>query len=109
MTCHFHVGQKVVCVDDVVWFKDGGVTNVKSGLEKGRIYTVSNIYPIPTLYYRGEIGGFVAELVETTAPGEWKTFLGYSVKRFRPVAERKTDISVFKAMLNYKPKLVVMS
>ena len=83
----FYVGQKVVCVDDRPFFSEG----VPVPLVLGRIYTVA---------------GFDNHdcLVLVEQPGRnfagWRSDLGYQKSRFRPVVERKTDISIFKAMLN---------
>jgi len=84
MTCNFRVGQKVVCVDPV------------DDLKCGEIYTITVIGV-----------GLDDDLV-----GVDRSFLRgaqfYSY-RFRPLVTRKTDIGQFKAMLNYQPKVVVLS
>lgn len=81
----FRVGQRVVCVDD----KD-------SELVLGRVYTIVNI-----LYHRcrwrGRTGDWAAvQLHEARAEFP---FFGFCSERFKPIEERKTDISVFTAML----------
>lgn len=86
----FRVGQKVVCVDDAPslgreWF----------GYEpkEGAVYTIAG-------FSHGRYGDYqVLVLVELNHP--W----GYRASRFRPVAERKTDISIFTAMLKEAPAL----
>lgn len=85
--CNFRVGQKVVCVDDRHCFGD---------LVKGGVYTVANVsvdikYSLAGTFCTG------IELVETKPDGP---FLDFAASRFLPVVERKTDISVFRAMLN---------
>lgn len=72
----FHVGQQVVCVDD-----DGTLL-----LMKGRVYTIVDIFQSLGDTYLA-LGGVVTE-----TGGR-----GWYPSRFRPV--RKTDISIFTAML----------
>jgi hypothetical protein len=78
----FRVGQKVVCVD---------IRPTQSGLKipltKGEIYTISAMDTTPD-----EFGGLAFYLAEN----DWSVFYHW---RFRPIVERKTDISIFKAML----------
>lgn len=89
----FRVGQKVVCVDDrsgeffVAWLNDS--------LVRGRIYEVCRI--------RERVGDY-ATVLELTGVNEGKSCNGWLASRFRPVVERKTDISVFTMML--KPSKV---
>jgi len=82
---NFRVGQKVVCIND---------TNAPS-LEQGRVYTVTAVLDVllGTRLGTWEAGLVVAET--STVDGS----IGFAVSRFRPVAERKTDISLFRAML----------
>lgn len=81
----WHVGMKVVCVDD----SDGLVRKNAARLKLGQIYTISRIegraFP--------EVAVQVAELNYN-----WYEFVRAS--RFRPVQPRKTDISIFTAMLH---------
>jgi len=93
----FRVGQKVVCVNSEK-FRNMDL-NLSGGLfpKKGMIYTVRGF----------SIGGHVLldEIVEL--PHLWLEGYGeggWLVWRFRPVVERKTDISIFTAML--KPSKV---
>jgi hypothetical protein len=79
---NFRVGQKVVCIyahaEDAMDF----------GISVGEVYTISGY---------GRFGRlFLYDLAEikTSEAHAWKG------EHFRPVAERKTDISVFTAMLN---------
>lgn len=73
----FHVGQKVVCVDAVHQLVNGG------------IYTISFVGS-------GRLGAMcdVAEIAGVFPP------LAFFQRRFRPIVEKKTDISIFTAMLN---------
>lgn len=86
----FRVGQKVVCVDG-----SPAVGGGTWGLEpqKGSVYEIRNIgtglvHGQPTLMFG------IVEL-DGTVPGVF-----WRASRFRPVVERKTDISIFTAMLN---------
>ena len=79
----FHVGQKVVCVD---------VGEPNEHLRVGAVYTVA-----------GGGGNWLREpsifLVETKHP---LSGLPFWSRRFRPIVERKTDISIFTKMLTPK-------
>ena len=85
----FRVGQKVICI------KQGGWTSLHSseiGPQYGEIYTIEDIEVIPT--------GTFLTLSEINNPPRYVGFAAnfWSV-HFRPVVERKTDISIFTAML----------
>jgi hypothetical protein len=84
---NFRVGQKVVCVDSATRFIPGS-----TGLVEGAIYTV-----IET-----GVGLFCGELWITVAEVAARSDEGFFANRFRPVVERKTDISIFKKMLTPK-------
>lgn len=81
----FHVGQKVVCVDDKL---------ATRWLTKDQIYTISGSGMF--------LGAHLYDLAEvkTSVAHAWKA------TRFRPVHVRKTDISIFLAMLNKQPEKV---
>jgi len=98
----FHVGQKVVCVNASEM--DEAPVGVRivgdlDGLRKGAIYTVRSIY-IDHVW-----GGACIRLHEIERRplsffnGQYFES-GYDPSRFRPIIERKTDISIFRAMLN---------
>jgi hypothetical protein len=74
----FRVGQKVVCVDD-----SGSVA-----LKRGDIYVVTSLV---SRYCLPSIGIDVCE--PRTGSNIW------FARRFRPIVERKTDISIFTKML----------
>lgn len=102
MECNFTVGQKVVFVDDVP--ANAGVPR-SVGLGAGVEYpVVGNVYTVRSVYKtnRGNVGVKLNEIDNSQAcsllglPHEY----GFEAYRFRPVVERKTDISCFKAMLN---------
>ena len=76
----FYVGQKVVCVDD---------SEIKSiGLLAGTVCTVTRA----TTFLHLEVV-YIAEF--RTRFAVW-----FFARRFRPVVEKKTDISIFTALLN---------
>ncbi len=72
----FVPGQRVVCVDSRPW---------EPRLKNGSIYTISKIYTADGLKF--------VDLVETKENG-------WFLRRFKPLEENKTDISVFKKLLN---------
>ncbi len=75
----FRVGQKVVCVDA------SGV----NGVRERAVYEVSYVHHDGCIQV-----GF--------DPHQIDGFYAYRPSRFRPVVERKTDISSLKALLNPK-------
>jgi len=103
---NFRVGQKIVCIRDwEPWQRaiaplDGVVLP-----EMGVIYTVREVgtlIDLPCVWLnevRNELDHYNGMIYEQ----------GWDPKRFKPVVERKTDISQFQAMLNYQPKIVVIS
>lgn len=79
----FRVGQKVVCVADRKRrLNDLGLP----GFVKGRVYTI-------TSFYEEEPHGLFLSVAELDQR------VGGQVCGFRPVVERKTDISIFQKML----------
>lgn len=96
---NFRVGQRVVCVDDTAI----GLFNRWSGedaIREGQIYTVRSVH----LDERGILVLWLDEVSRTAlARARHGDMVGYRASRFRPVVERKSDISIFKAMLNQKP------
>ena len=75
----FRVGQKVVCIDD----------HDTELVKRNALYIVS--------------GGYGKYVTLDGVHGVTGRADGMLARRFRPVVERKTDISVFKAMLNNAP------
>lgn len=87
----FRVRQKVVCVDARVtpgkqWFGDPPV--------EGAVYTVVSCSKSTLKGYAGEDIVTLLE-IKNAAQADF----GYLASRFRPAVERKTDISIFTAML----------
>lgn len=80
----FHAGQKVECIDDVAdrWSKQW--------IKRGTVYVISRVFSIPfgentdIAHLRCSIA---IDLVNVEKPN------GFSALRFRPIVERKTDIS----------------
>lgn len=95
----FHIGQKVVYVGLQGRSRDRrfDVTAPPFKLTKGQTYTIRDIdfrnadkhYGVPTIR--------LEEMVLPTVKG-WER--GYCPWLFRPVTERKTDISIFTKMLS---------
>lgn len=90
----FHVGQKVVCVDDQNFRNPDhiGTPIAPTAPVRGTVYHVRSFSP------SGNV--LLAEIV--CAPHAWEWGYGeggWLPRRFRPVTERKTDISIFTAML----------
>ena len=90
----FFVGQKVVCINDGIndfklpgWSYDYSEFPIK----KDEIYTIR---------WLGESqdGQLTMKLKEV--PDRREGDGGYVRERFRPLVEKKTDISLFKSMLN---------
>lgn len=95
----FRVGQRVVCVDDTIARGYGDENYPK----RGDIYTIRAIMPFlsecgEAMFLLHEVTNSVRDyrtddysLVRTEKP--------FGARRFRPLIERKTDISIFTAML----------
>ena len=81
----FRVGQNVVCIDDSAGLVSGEMT-----LVKGRVYKVYAVYPDAKP---------LPEIV--VDDGSWR---GWLSRRFRPVVERKTDISFAHEILRKASK-----
>ena len=85
----FRVGQKVVCVD----VRPSPMGRVPIELTLNAVYTSSYITP-PN--FVGELG---LGLVEVKAVGDDFHNPEFGARRFRPVVDRPTDISIFTRML----------
>lgn len=85
----FRVGQKVVCID--VKPRPGRFWVFRDAPVKGRIYTIASTFIIE--------GHDAVTLVEQKRH-PMSEYQGYAASRFRPIADRPTDISVFKEMLH---------
>lgn len=76
---NFRIGMKVACVDPI------------GPLTKGRVYTVLGLS-------KGKVTGALILDVDCWANPE-RYGNGWYACRFRPIVDRKTDISIFKRML----------
>ena len=83
----FRVGMKVVCVDVM------GLRSTHPPVLFGVVYTVRGVFDDP-------IDGLGILLEEIINPMHERGEYGYRPHRFRPIVERKTDISCFKHMLH---------
>lgn len=93
----FRVGQKVVCVNAdrwPLWAKNSCVLPVH-----GRVYTVRDIWSFSKgpVIYLDEIKNPACCVNDDSGA---LIEPGFPALRFRPVVERKTDISIFTSMLN---------
>lgn len=104
---HWHVGMRVVCVDDGDGHKYMRPRYVLApdasldGLTKGRIYTIRKVGPD---YYDGDIVVWLKEIIRPPRGSIGAKYgeCGYAPARFRPVQERKTSIEIFQRMLTPK-------
>lgn len=94
MKCNFRVGQRVVCIKAFAGFEisraaDSGVTLPV----KDSVYTIREFDAEDSNYIR---------LTEISNPNDPDDGLepSFWVDFFRPVVERKTDISIFTDILN---------
>lgn len=94
----FYVGQKVVCVDDKPNHPSYAPTGVKilpwdSVLKEGEIYTISEFAEHP-IYPKG----LHVRLVGIVRTAGFNS--PFRVSRFRPLVEKKTDISIFHKLIS---------
>lgn len=97
---NFSVGQKVVCVNDE--FNPRAVIRGTSLPKRGQIYTVREIVVHSlgeTIRLREIVNAHGVYLHDDTGEFLEAAFPSFRF-RFRPLVERKTDISIFTAMLN---------
>ncbi|MQY48219.1 hypothetical protein GAO09_19480 [Rhizobiales bacterium RZME27] len=98
----FRVGQKVVLVD--VSSRDGGETR-KQWEMAGAIYPDQNaVYTVRGIVYHSITGVEMIHLQEIDNTPICKVLNlmlepAFESYRFRPVVDRKTDISIFKSLL----------
>jgi len=97
MDCEFVVGQKVVCVYDHFYTEDCEILGI-SGFQLpalGEILVIRDIlldeiFQSPSLLFEG--------LTNPLHP-YFKCEFGFTPRAFRPLVEKKTDISVFQKVL----------
>lgn len=95
----FHVGQKVVCVDaNSPSFQN--FNHSKNLLINREIYTIEWVgTDLPT-------GICMVQLCELPTKNQFDSPIYYQAKRFRPLVERKTDISFAHEILRKASKRV---
>lgn len=101
----FRVGMKVVCVNDDPFFvvKKGRNASM-DGLRKGAVYAIRATGVCPCWLVQVV---WLDEIVREIEDGfERYGELGFGAARFRPIVEKKTDISIFTSMLTPAPKKV---
>lgn len=92
----FRVGQKVVCINAGQYNNEVAPWGETEKIIEGEIYTIVHMLP-------WEDGTSVVHLAEVLRDGLsrlfWGNDVGYAAARFRPLVERKSDISAFTKML----------
>ena len=107
----FHIGQRVLCVDDRFVgencvFDPTFRERCPSLPVKGRIYTVRG-FVVPYAEYAATPGILLEEIINPPCSYVEGTFEpSFFPSHFRPLTERKPDISVFAAMLTKTPEKV---
>lgn len=84
----FREGQKVQCIDA----GDDGTPLILNA-----IYTIRKITPPFQCRWRGVVGIHSSVWLHEVNPSE--DYFGFCDQRFKPIDERKTDISIFQRML----------
>ena len=94
----FVAGQKVVCVNADPDFVEATGSREMDGLTEGAIYTIRWIgsWKLPPWYPHNRICVHLVEIDRSTA----KYDVPYDARRFRPLREIKTDISIFERILD---------
>ena len=86
----FHVGMKVVCVDDVPHGKympvGSRANKCLRGLKSGVVYTVRTIGPCPV---RGNPCLWLDEIYSSVGPSGFE--IGFAIQRFRPAHENRMN------------------
>lgn len=103
----WHIGQKVVCINDT--YLDPGWQHVANKPVKGQVYTIRDIYPDWFREYDCHDPAFLLEEI-TNPPDVWSMGdnklvideVHFWCDRFKPLEEKKTDISAFTSLLKTK-------
>jgi hypothetical protein len=96
----FHIGQRVVCIDDRFPGENGVfdptfAERCPNLPVEGRTYTVRG-FVVPYAGYSGTPGVLLEEIINPPSPYYEGSFEpSFFPSHFRPVTERRTDISVF--------------
>lgn len=100
----FYVGQKVVCINDqTIDPKPGARPAQLDGITRGRVYTIRHVSAAP---FHGIRLVEIFRCQPRYYGGGYMVDLPYDASRFRPVVERKTDISIFHRILRDASKNV---
>lgn len=103
----FHVGQKVVCVD-AEWFGGGqSARGIPCPLVVGKIYEIEAIAPLTGIFKGRDVKGHLGLVLKGVRKPRVlgvRTSDTFAAWRFRPVREKKTDISIFRRLLVTPPK-----
>ena len=95
----FRVGQRVVCISDASFHM--GKFPGSSWPKKNGVYTIATINDWPSGTLLTFCGLNNSRFIGKVVNGVYCTMEpGFGAKHFRPVAERKTSIEIFTAMLN---------
>lgn len=107
----FRVGQKVVCVKDnpgpeIAKFCNIGSQERSKRVRRGCVYTIReidtrglDIHGVACLRFDEIVG-----VMKDTRVGPWESGGSFPASHFRPVVEKKTDISIFAALLTPNPQ-----
>jgi hypothetical protein len=95
----FRVGQRVVCIDD-----HREPDEPPPYVVKNQIYTVAASYDDLVIRDRKIVPHPVIDLFELARIESDVWTSGFDAHCFRPVIEKKTDISVFTALLKQKQR-----
>ncbi len=87
----FRIGQKIICVD----------ADQAPMLTLNHIYTAKKYLSPSPCVWKGRSGSWPVVWLYEVEP--LRHCVGFCAERFKPYDERKTDISVFKEMLNQGP------
>ena len=101
----FRVGQKVVCVNDDFQHPDWAAISNKC--KRGEVYTIRDI--VPGWFDNGYNGVRLTEVknaVEKWIGDPERSEVCFGPHRFRPLVERKTDISSLEALLLPNAKIL---
>ena len=93
----FHAGQKVVCIKKGPWARA-----IDFEIETAPCPQFNGVYTVATVHHCYAFGD-VIELVEFRTDADGRLPL-WQADYFRPIVDRKTDISIFTDMLTPAPR-----
>jgi hypothetical protein len=91
----FYIGQKVVCIGDDWIPICAGLPDLVNAPRKNGIYTIRGF-----VQWEHGLGLLLAGIINPVNESGFEP--SFDHESFRPLLERKTDISVFQALLNTK-------